>query len=539
MIRKKLLYSSLIIVFLFIFIAASGNHIYSTGRNLYAKIKLFSQILNTINENYVEEVSYNSLIENAIQGMVSELDPHTKYLNKEQFEEWNKNYKGYSGIGIRYDIINKKITVISVFEDGPSDKAGIKPGDRIVTINGESAYGIKREKVQEKLMGPRGTEVKVEIERAYWKIPHEIIIVRDNINVQSIPYIFMIDENIGYMYIVRFSKTTEEELIEGLQFLKSKGMRKLILDLRNNGGGYLLAAVGVADRFLEQERKIVYTRGRINNSYHQFFSSDKNTYSTLPLIILINRHSASASEIVSGSLQDWDRAFILGETSFGKGLVQNQYTFNDGSALMITTAKYYTPTGRLIQRPFDGKSHEEYYKEILNDSLRRIWEKEPSRPGYQTMILKRNILGGGGITPDVFLKTPEDTISDVVRNLYYSQDRIFFTFAEEFIASHSHEINDILEHYINDFNTQVMFKNFLDYLNTREINYSINEVKDNKKDISFLLKRAIANQKWGNEAGYKLTLLRDQQLKEAIVHFSEAEDLIMKRIENYRVMKNE
>ena len=223
-----------------------------------------------------------------------------------------------------------------------------------------------------------------------------LIIIRDEIHVKSIPYIFMIEKDIGYMHIVRFSKTTEEELIVGLQELQSQGMKKLVLDLRNNGGGYLLAAVGVVDKFLEKDRKIVYTRGRIKSSFHQFFSTNKNTYSTLPIIILINRHSASASEIVSGSLQDWDRALILGETSFGKGLVQNQYTFKDGSALLITTARYYTPSGRLIQRPFDNKSREEYYRQVLDDSLRTLWEQEPTRPEYQTMILQRDILGGGG-----------------------------------------------------------------------------------------------------------------------------------------------
>jgi len=532
MVKKNFLFPILVIFIVFVFITASGNHIYTAGRNLYVKIKLFSEILNTINNNYVEDVSYENLIENAIQGMITDLDPHTKYLTKEQFEEWNKNYQGYSGIGIRYDIIDKKITVISVFEGGPSDKAGIKPGDRIVTINDESAYGITREEVPERLMGPKGTRVKVEIERSYWKIPHEIIIERDDIHVKSIPYIFMLDKHIGYMYIVRFSKTTEDELVEGLQYLKSKGMEKLILDLRNNGGGYLLAAVGVSDRFIEGDRKIVYTRGRIKKSYHQFFSTDKNIYTEIPVIILINRHSASASEIVSGSLQDWDRALILGETSFGKGLVQNQYTFSDGSALLITTARYYTPSGRIIQRPFDNKSHEEYYKEVLDDSLRQIWEKDPARPQFHTMILKRNILGGGGITPDFFLKTPKDTISDIVRDLYYSKDRLFFTFAEKYIESDINELKTDYEEYLKKVDSQELFADFFNYIETKDVEYSVKDVTEYKKDITFLLKRAIVNQKWGNEAGYKLTLLRDAQLKESYNYFPEAENLIEKRTTN-------
>ncbi len=532
MIKKNFLFPILIIFIVFVFIAASSNHIYKAGRNLYVKIKLFSEILNTINNNYVEKVYYDNLIENAVQGMVTELDPHTKYLTKEQFDEWNKNYQGYSGIGISYDVIDKKITVISVFEGGPSDKAGIKPGDRIVTINDESAYGIKREEVPERLMGPKGTRVKVEIERSYWKMPHEIIIERDDIHVKSIPYIFMLNENIGYMYIVRFSKTTEVELVEGLQYLLSKGMKKLILDLRNNGGGYLLAAVGVADRFIEGERKIVYTRGRIKNSYHQFFSTDKNIYTEIPVIILINRHSASASEIVSGSLQDWDRALILGETSFGKGLVQNQYIFDDGSALLMTTARYYTPSGRLIQRPFNDKSQEEYYKEVLDDSLRKVWEKDPTRPKYKTMILGRGILGGGGITPDFFLQTPEDTISDIVRDLYYSKERLFFTFAEKYIGSDINVLKTDHEEYLKKVDSQTLFADFLNYIEKKDVEYSVKDITEYKKDITFLLKRAIINQEWGNEAGYKLTLLRDAQLKESYNFFSEAENLIEKRTKN-------
>ncbi|MEJ2628780.1 MAG: hypothetical protein P8078_09510, partial [bacterium] len=178
-------------------------------------------------------------------------------------------------------------------------------------------------------------------------------------------------------------------------------------------------------------------------------------------------------------------------------------------------------------------------EEILNDSLRRIWENEPSRPQYKTMILKRKILGGGGITPDVFLKLPEDTISNIVRDLYYSKDRVFFTFAEKFIASHPNQLIDSFEEYLRDFDTEGLFKEFLDYINQKEINYTLNEIKENKKDISFLLKRAIANQKWGSEAGYKLTLLRDQQLKETIEYFSKAENLIEERSKNYLNVRNE
>ena len=345
----------------FILITGATTRLYNYGRSLYEKIELFSEIIVKIKNEYVEEKDPQELIEDAIKGVVSGLDPHTTYLSAEYFKQWNQNYDGYSGIGVTFDIVKDKITIMSVFDDGPSDKVGLMSGDRIVAIEGKSAIGMKRDEVPLTLMGPRGTKVEVTIERRDWDEGRNFIITRDRVHVQSIPFAFMINPGTGYIGIIRFSSTTVEELREALKKLEAQGMKQLILDLRSNGGGRLDAAVDVVDKFLPRNKRIVYTKGRVRGSFREFFSTDRSTHTIQPLIVILNRASASASEIVAGAMQDWDRGLILGETSFGKGLVQRQYPFKDGSALFMTTARYYTPSGRLIQRSYDDKSLEEYY----------------------------------------------------------------------------------------------------------------------------------------------------------------------------------
>jgi len=516
----------ILLVFSFVLITGASIRFYDTGRSLYKKIELFSAILKHIREDYVEEKDPQELIENAINGMVSNLDPHTTYLTKEYFERWNQSYEGYSGIGITFDIVRDKITVMSVITDGPSYKIGLLPGDRIIVIDGESAIGIKLEEVRLKLMGPRGTKVEVAVERQGQSEPKDFVITRDEVHLESIPYAFMIKPGVGYIGIVRFSSTTGVELEKALLKLKSKGLKQLILDLRNNGGGYLEAAVEVADKFLPQGKRIVYTKGRVRGSFREFFSTEGATQPRLPTLVLIDRISASASEIVAGALQDWDRALILGETSFGKGLVQSQYRFKDGSALLMTTARYYTPTGRLIQRPYNNKSVDKYFAEIMNDSLRRTWERDPSRPSFKTRILRRKVYGGGGITPDIFLTSRRDTLSPVVRRILYSPHRLFFTFAEDYVKAHP-ELKSDFNAFLRNFkpNSNIL-QQFLSY--TRELGFQITnkEFIENKQDVQFFLKQTIADVVWGNEARYKVQMLRDHQLLEALDYLPQAEKLL-------------
>lgn len=517
--KKKFFLVAGLLVFLGVATILGTN----SAQSLIIKLKIYSQVIEIIQKEYVEETNTDDLFDNSIRGMLTNLDPHTTYLTKDYFERWNQNFEGYSGIGIYYDVIQDKITILSVFPGGPSEKAGILAGDRIVVIEGKPAVGIKRDEVPLRLMGPKGTPVTVSIERMGWTEPKTFTITRDEVHVSSIPYAFMIKPGIGYIALVRFSLTTDEELESSLKKLESQGMKSLILDLRSNGGGHLDAAVEVVDKFLPMGKLIVYTKGRTRNSFQERFSRRQSVY-TVPMIVLIDRVSASASEIVAGALQDWDRAVILGETSFGKGLVQTQYPLEDGSALLLTTARFYTPSGRLIQRPYDDKSQQEYYTEAENDSLRDRMDKDANRPLFQTKILNRKVFGGGGITPDYFLKSEYDTLSAVMRKLVYDRNRYFFTFVSDNMKSNG-TVQDFDEFMRSDQPGPRTLKRFYDFITQKGFEVTEQEFIRNQKDIQFFLKQYVAAKLWGEEAQYKVQITRDTRLLESLNYIDEAEAL--------------
>ncbi|MBN1895678.1 S41 family peptidase [bacterium] len=496
-------------------------------KNYYDKLELFNAVLTAIDQNYLEEKDPGLLIDTAINGMLADLDPHSSYLTADQFEKWNQNFEGYSGIGIYFDIIRDKITVMSVIQGGPSDKAGLLSGDRIVAIDGESAIGMKRDDVPLKLMGPRGTAVSVTVERTGWQQSRTYRLIRDDVHVESIPFAAMVRPGIGYIQIARFSSTTGDELQKAVEKLESQQMQSLLLDLRQNQGGYLESAVQVSNLFLPGGRRIVYTKGRTAGSFREFFSTNKSpSQKMIPIIVLQDRISASASEIVAGALQDWDRALIVGESSFGKGLVQTQFRFKDGSALLMTTAQYHTPSGRLIQRSYDDKSAQSYFEEILVDSLRQKWERDRSRPAFKTLILGRTLYGGGGISPDRILKAGQDTLNAVLRPLVFSPKRLIFTFVESYVKRDP-ELKKDLQVFLRDYIPNAgALQLFLQYIRKEGIVITDQDFYANKKDIQFLLKEQIASILWGEEARTKVELGRDQQLIEALSYLPEAESLL-------------
>jgi carboxyl-terminal processing protease len=383
----------------------------ASGDDVFDNVKKFNEALTLVQKNYVDDVSTDKLTEAAIKGMLAELDPHSTYISADQLKRINEDFQGsFEGIGVEFDIVNDTITIITPISGGPSEALGILAGDKIVKIDGVNAVGMTREDVPKKLRGAKGTKVTVSISRGGSPNLIDFEITRDKIPLYSVDASFMIDNEIGYVRVTRFSATTYDEFSKAMGELRNKGMKKVVLDLRNNPGGYLDQSFKMASMFIESGKKIVFTKSRIP-AYNDEYISEGGDYTKTPLVVLVNDGSASASEIVSGAIQDWDRGIIVGENTFGKGLVQRQYDLSDGSAMRVTTSRYYTPSGRLIQKPYEGG---EYKKMLLNiedgDNLFHDKDtKDTTRPEFKTMG-GRTVFGGGGVTPDFVVRL--DTLTE-------------------------------------------------------------------------------------------------------------------------------
>ena len=373
----------------------------------------FGTLMRYVNQLYVDSVDVETLTEQAIVNMLEDLDPHSVYFSADELKEADEPLNGnFEGIGVQFNIFKDTIMVVSPISGGPSEKLGIRAGDRIVEVDGENAagIGITNRDVMKLLKGPKGTIVQVGIRRDGVQELLVFDIVRDKIPIYSLDAAHMVDDKVGYIKVSRFAKTTMDEFRQAILDLQGKGMRDLILDLQGNGGGMLRTAISMSDEFLSGNKLIVYTEGRAferENTYAQA----EGLFEKGRLVVLIDEASASASEIVSGAVQDWDRGMILGRRSFGKGLVQRPLRLPDGSAVRLTVQKYYTPSGRCIQKPYD-EGVEAYRKEKFEryergefmtlDSL-----DLPDSLMYKTRLLKREVYGGGGILPDLFV--PLDT----------------------------------------------------------------------------------------------------------------------------------
>lgn len=372
---------------------------------------------------YIEELDDEKLVEDAIRGMLRELDPHSRYLSADDLRRDNERLEGsFDGIGIQFNLIHDTIIVISPIPGGPSEKVGLMPGDKIVKIDGEASYGshITNEYVMDKLRGERGTEVNVSVYRAGAKELLDFTITRDQIPIFSVDAAFMATPEIGYIKINRFARKTMEEYHEASAKLLQQGMKHLVLDLNYNSGGYMDVAIDLANQFLDGNKMIVYTEGHATPR-QVARSTIEGNFKQGKLVILINEGSASASEIVSGAVQDWDRGLIVGRRSFGKGLVQRPFELPDGSSIRLTTAAYHTPTGRNIQKPYD-EGADEYFRDISE----RLSSGElvspdnitfPDSLKFYTKKNKRAVFGGGGIMPDFFIPLDTTRVSDFYSRL--------------------------------------------------------------------------------------------------------------------------
>ncbi len=419
MIRKNLFTNARNIFVCFILLAIA---LPSSGQGSAESAEKFIHALRIVSYAYVDPVEDDQLVEDAIRGMLRELDPHSVYLSAEELQRANEPLQGsFEGIGVQFNIINDTIVVVSPVPGGPSEKVGILPGDRIISIDGEKATGseVTNEFVMERLRGEKGTRVKVGVYRRGVDSDLEFTITRDKIPINSLDAAFMATPEIGYIKLNRFSRTTMSEFRTAMNDLMAQGMMHLILDLTYNSGGFLDVAIDLADQFFEREKLIVYTEGNAAPT-QRFNSTNAGNFKSGKLVIMINEGSASASEIVAGAVQDWDRGLLVGRRSFGKGLVQRPFDLPDGSAIRLTTARYMTPTGRSIQKPFE-EGNEEYYNDLMTrlESGELVSDENITFPDslrYTTKINNREVFGGGGIMPDFFIPLDTSRVSD-----YYSQ----------------------------------------------------------------------------------------------------------------------
>ncbi len=495
-----------------------------------AKMKEFTTVLDTIQANYVEKVQPNRVIEGGINGLLHSLDPHSNFLDEEAYASLQEEQHGsFYGLGITIQSINGTLTVISPIEGTPAFKAGLRAGDVISEIEGEPTKGQSTNLLLKKLRGPKGTKVTITVEREGYA-PLHFTLVRDEIPVNSISYAYMIRPGVGYVRIKNFTETTSKELEDALEGLKEQGMKRLIVDLRFNTGGLLDQAVRVSDYFLEKGAVIVSTKGRIAESNATYRCTETDPWENIPLVVLVNRSSASASEIVAGAIQDHDRGLLVGTTTWGKGLVQSLYRLSSNTALALTTARYYTPSGRLIQRDYTRSMYDYYYTDIGVDESPANREKAFTEIG-------REVYGGGGITPDVKVDVPEATkFMDLLSRQY-----AFFNFAKRFTASDERKVESTDSRAAAPSNLEVIDRNFevsdrilaefKDFLKKEKIKFTDEEFQANIPQIKIQIQQEVFGAIWGSLEGYKVGANNDPQVLKALDELPQAEALLKTRKE--------
>lgn len=487
-------------------------------------IQKFGTALQIINFAYVDSVDSPKLVEDAIVAMLKELDPHSAYISKEDLDRVNEPLRGsFEGIGVTFQIFNDTILVVSPVPGGPSDKLGIIAGDKIVKIDGKDATGedIDNQYVMDRLRGEKGTVVNVDIKRAGKKGLINFEIVRDKIPLNSIDATYMAAPKVGYIKLTRFSKTSMDEFRESVAELKKQGMKDVILDLRNNSGGYLNTAVELADEFLSNGKLIVYTEG-LRSPREEFDATSGGDLEQGRVIVLINEASASASEIVSGAIQDWDRGLIVGRRSFGKGLVQRPFRLPDGSVIRLTTARYHTPTGRCIQKPYD-EGVDEYYQDFKH----RLEHGElvsadsihfPDSLKYETPN-GRVVYGGGGIMPDVFIPIDSTRFSDFYTDLV--RKGVFNDYTMSYLDKHREELLDEYPEF-EDFkdNFEVSDDMYAEFLGRAE-EMNVERSDEDKyyypdENIRIQIKALMARNLWDVNAYFQVINKLDDDLKAAL-----------------------
>ncbi len=453
-----------------------------------------------VDKFYVDSVNDNKLVEDAIIGMLKELDPHSTYMNADEVKEMNEPLQGnFDGIGVQFNMLNDTLFIINTVAGGPSEKVGVMAGDRIIAVNDTAIAGVKMttNDIMKRLRGPKGTQVKIDVLRRGTKEPITFRINRDKIPIYSIDATYMADSETGYIRVSRFGATTWEEFVEALQKLKADGMKNLILDLQGNGGGYLNAAIGMANEFLDANQLIVYTEGR-KSPREDALSNSNGSFKQGKLIVLVDESSASASEIVSGAVQDLDRGLIVGRRTFGKGLVQRPIPLPDGSMMRLTVSRYYTPAGRSIQKPYEN-GVEDYNKDLINrynsgeltnsDSIHF-----PDSLKFKTIYKGRTVYGGGGIMPDLFIPLDTTRYTDAHRDIV--ANGILNQYVTYYFDHHQQELKKKYPDF-NSFDsgfkvTHEMLKQLRDDAEKEKIKIDDEQFKQSESLISLQIKALVA-----------------------------------------------
>lgn len=498
-----------------------------------------------INERYVEDVDSGALAEHALEGMLDELDPHSEYIDEETMRRVEEEFSGgFEGIGISFEFVEgidgqDTLTVLSVIPEGPSEEVGLHSGDRIIEVDGQSTIGFETADVQRTLKGPRGTSVDIVVVRPGYSGPMNFRIIRDRIPLYAVDVAYMIDEITGFIKINRFSGTAHEEFRSAVDRLKFQGMQRLMLDLRGNSGGYMEMAVQLSDEFLPDDALIVSQKGRIRDANHSFYGTEAGLMEEEPIIVLVNEASASASEIVAGALQDHDRGLIVGRRTFGKGLVQQQHILPDGSAMRVTIARYYTPTGRLIQTPYVDGDREEYLsmKREMHEntallSTQEIMDSIPDSLKYET-VSGRVVMGGGGILPDFIVDVDSASLflrEVLSRDLTNTYARMWYDREGETLAAEWGEHRDDFFEFFEVEETE--FQRFLEYARVRGIRFGTEpgafddiEIESDRPYLEARIKARLAVRLFDLDAFYPMMHPEDRTLQEALKLWPEAESL--------------
>ena len=498
-----------------------GNRLFGSPvqNDVQKRLKEYTDLLAAVTSWAPEDTPSDKFVYSSIDGMLRTLDPHTTFLEPKEYSDMQDRQKGsFYGLGILVTKRNDQVTVITPLEGTPAARLGIRAGDVIAEVEGTATDDLSLDDVVKRLKGPKGTTVHIKILRVGIKEPIPLTIVRAAIPTNSISNVLMLRPGVGYIKIKDFTATTVRELDEAVEKLKQEGMQRLVLDLRGNPGGLLDAAVGVADHFLDKGQMIVYTKGRTADSAQDYTAPGKHQKLETPLVVVVNRGSASASEIVAGAIQDHDRGLVVGETSWGKGLVQSVYTLQYGAGLALTTSKYYTPSGRNIQR--DYSSFYDYYVADENEEGQANEIPLKDRKQFKTDT-GRVVYGGGGITPDVIVKPAPLTKTTQLLEVRSA----LFNFGVEYAAKHPEVGKDLVI-------TPQIVEDFIRYSAGKEL-APLDEIrsalqKDNdRKFIDRALKAEIVAAKFGFDASYPYRLQGDNQIEKALDVFPEAQKLAL------------